>query len=110
MGNLLVVESYETAGIVVYLFCVGFEVLGGIFRKLEPASLKGLLLFACKSLRDSEDDEARFVGADFSGRACAVAPFGQVDNTIENASTRAARILDQAFISDLFCGSMNSAK
>lgn len=76
--------------------------LGGILRKLEPACLKGFLLFACKSLRDSEDEEAVFDFAEVKGRACAVAPSGQVDSITDSARTRAARTLDQAFISLIF--------
>ena len=39
--------------LVSYLFCVGFELLGGILLKLEPIFLNGFL-FACKSLEACE--------------------------------------------------------
>lgn len=76
--------------------------LGGILRKLEPACLKGFLLFACKSLRDSEDEEAVFDFAEVNRRACAVALSGQVDSITDSARTRVARTLNQVFISLVF--------
>jgi len=39
--------------LVSYLFCLGFELLGGILLKLEPIFLNGFL-FACKSLKACE--------------------------------------------------------
>jgi hypothetical protein len=39
--------------LVSYLFCLGFELLGGILLKLEPIFLNGFL-FACKSLEACE--------------------------------------------------------
>lgn len=88
-------------GSILYLFCVGFEVLGGILLKLEPTCLYGFFFFASKSSRPCDEDaEAAFFDAEaeVNGRACAVAISGHVESTMERARARAARTLDQVFI------------
>lgn len=106
MGNLQVLEierGMKELGSILYLFCVGFEVLGGILLKLEPTCLYGFFFFASKSSRPCDEDaEAAFFDAEaeaeVNGRACAVAISGHVESTMERARARAARTLDQVFI------------
>ena len=90
-------KRLETVGGRNYLFCVGFEVDGGIFRKLESSWLSGIFLFPCKSLRAWEDDTEKEGGC-VSGRAFAWYPLGKNDSMSERAIVRAASALDQAFM------------
>ena len=90
-------KRLETVGGRNYLFCVGFEVDGGIFRKLESSCLSGIFLFPCKSLRAWEDDTEKEGGC-VSGRAFAWYPLGKNDSMNERAIVRAASALDQAFM------------
>lgn len=46
--NILAVRSY--------LFCVGFDLLGGILRKLELTFLNGFFSSGCKLLKASVDE------------------------------------------------------
>ena len=90
-------KRLETVGGRNYLFCVGFEVDGGIFRKLESSCLSGIFLFPCKSLRAWEDDTEKEGGC-VSGRAFAWYPLGKNDSMSERAIVRADSALDQAFM------------
>ena len=90
-------KRLETVGGRNYLFCVGFEVDGGIFRKLESSCLSGIFLFPCKSLRAWEDDTEKEGGC-VSGRAFAWYPLGKNDSMSERAIVIAASALDQAFM------------
>ncbi|KAG8380221.1 hypothetical protein BUALT_Bualt07G0170800 [Buddleja alternifolia] len=40
-----------------YLFCVGFDLLGGTLLTLDFSFLYGFVSFSCKPLRDCEDDD-----------------------------------------------------
>lgn len=93
MGKLPTVERLETFGGRNYLFCMGFELDGGILRKHESSCLSGFFLPPCKSLRAWEDDSA--CG---NGRAWAWAPLGQKNDIKESATVRAASAVDQAFM------------
>ncbi|EYU45918.1 hypothetical protein MIMGU_mgv1a017440mg [Erythranthe guttata] len=45
-----------------YLFCVGFDLLGGTFRALEFILSYRLLSLSCKFLRDCEENECTIFG------------------------------------------------
>lgn len=76
------VKRVQTVGTRSYLFCVGFEVLGGILLKLGSSCLDGFFLPSCKSLKACEVEalvDAEEEGGRASGRPSTCALFRQAD-------------------------------
>lgn len=99
------------------MFCVGFEELGGITRKLDRTAflVYGVPVFLVWKLlvdRDDNDDDDDDGEAVFKaeetwsfgiGRASALDPQGIEDRIRVTVSAKAASILDQALISFALC-------
>lgn len=90
-------ERLETANSKSYLFCEGFDLLGGILRKLESTCLERFFLWACKSIRAWREDEVLLDGQEctcIDGRNSALALVDQVNNS----RARAVSAMDQLFM------------
>ena len=84
-------ERLETANSKSYLFCEGFDLLGGILRKLESSCLERFFLWAWR------EDEVLLDGQEctcIDGRNSALALVDQVNNS----RARAVSAMDQLFM------------
>lgn len=90
-------ERFETDNTKSYLFCVGFDLLGGILRKLESTCLERFFLWARR------EDEVLFNGQEYASMdgqtlALALVVVDKVNNNSDSVRARATSAMDQLFM------------
>ncbi|KAK7397497.1 hypothetical protein VNO78_18672 [Psophocarpus tetragonolobus] len=82
-------ERLETVNTKSYLFCVGFDLLGGILRKLESTCLERFFLLWRKSTKECTCIDEK---------TSALALVDRVNNSSDRVRARAASAMDQLFM------------